>query len=107
MIKAVFFKSEGSFDGFSVSGHAGYAESGRDIVCASVSSAAQMAVNGVTECAKVPASVKVLENEISLRLAGPQKNSPGAQMLLGAFYLQLTLIKQEFPKFITVTVSEV
>lgn len=42
MIVAEFFRKNGEITGFKVSGHAGYDESGRDIVCAGVSSAVMM-----------------------------------------------------------------
>ena len=37
MTKIVIRKTNGRYSGFSCSGHAGYAESGSDIVCAAVS----------------------------------------------------------------------
>ena len=43
MIRAVFAHD---FSGFSLSGHAGYADAGEDIVCAAVSAMANLAVNG-------------------------------------------------------------
>ena len=43
MIRAEFFAdAQGTLLGFSVTGHAGLAESGEDILCAAVSSAAYM-----------------------------------------------------------------
>ncbi len=48
MIKATFFKdSDGGYRGFSLSGHAGYAEAGSDIVCAAVSMLAINTVNSI------------------------------------------------------------
>ena len=49
MIKAIFYNKGDSIRGFEISGHSGYAEQGSDIICASVSSAAYMTVNTVTE----------------------------------------------------------
>ena len=49
MIRATFYKKGNKSCGFEISGHSGYAEQGSDIICASVSSAAYMAVNTVTE----------------------------------------------------------
>ena len=43
--------------GFRVTGHAGYAESGSDIVCAGVTTAVQLVANGITECAGIIAEV--------------------------------------------------
>ena len=37
MIKVVFYKSNGNYYGFRESGHSGYDEAGKDIVCAAVS----------------------------------------------------------------------
>ena len=48
MIKADFYlNTDGSYRGFSVSGHAGYAKRGQDIVCASVSSLVINTVNAI------------------------------------------------------------
>ena len=49
MIKATFYKEGDSLIGFEIDGHSGYAESGSDIICASVSSASYMAVNTITD----------------------------------------------------------
>lgn len=49
MIRATFYRKGNKSCGFEISGHSGYAEQGSDIICASVSSAAYMAVNTVTE----------------------------------------------------------
>ncbi|MDK2821019.1 MAG: uncharacterized protein PWP31_984 [Clostridia bacterium] len=44
MIKATFWQAlDGSYKGFSIKGHAGYAPKGQDIVCAAVSALAQTA----------------------------------------------------------------
>ncbi|MFQ8600843.1 MAG: ribosomal-processing cysteine protease Prp [Oscillospiraceae bacterium] len=58
MIRAVFQKSGDWFKGFEISGHAGYAGHGRDIVCASVSSAVMLTANAVTEVAGIDADVR-------------------------------------------------
>ncbi len=53
MICARFFRKNGSLSSVAaISGHAGFADAGEDIVCASVSSAVQLVANGITECAK-------------------------------------------------------
>ncbi len=49
MIRVTFYTKGDKLRGFEISGHSGYAEEGSDIICASVSSAAYMAVNTVTE----------------------------------------------------------
>ena len=60
MIRAEFLQSEGKYRGFRVKGHAGYAESGQDIVCAAVTSACMLAANIITDGFHI--SAKVLKN---------------------------------------------
>ena len=55
MIQAKILRRNGRTAGFSVSGHAGYADSGKDIVCAAVSSAVQLTANGITVVLHCPA----------------------------------------------------
>ena len=43
----VFQDPEGKVKGFSVSGHAGYARAGKDIVCAAVSALTENTVNSI------------------------------------------------------------
>ncbi len=50
---------------FTVEGHAGYAEHGADIVCASVTTAAFTAVNGLTDILKINVMAEVLEGYLS------------------------------------------
>lgn len=50
MIRAVIDRaSSGEIIGFEVSGHSGYAEVGKDIVCAAVSAIVQTAILGLTD----------------------------------------------------------
>ena len=64
MIKARFLTNSDKTVGFIVSGHAGYAESGHDIVCAGVSASLMLTVNAITENFGIKAEVRDLENEI-------------------------------------------
>ena len=104
MIHADFFSSKNYFTSFKISGHAGFAEYGHDIVCSAVTSAVSTVLNGITECAKIEADVSVIENEIVLNLA---KRDDTAQYFLLALKLQLELIEQEYSGTIKITVTEV
>ena len=68
MIRAEFFSKAGRLTGFSVSGHAGYADAGEDIVCAAVSSAVQLTANGITEVLGVKARVTAENDTVSLKM---------------------------------------
>lgn len=104
MIRVKFRQSEGMLTGFSVSGHAGYDEYGKDIVCASVTSAVQLTANGITEIQKLPAQVKVNENTIQLQVPKEQAGQAGA--FLNALLLHLRLLSQEYEGTIEISVKE-
>lgn len=106
MIEARFSRRNGKLCGFSVSGHAGYAAHGEDIVCASVTSAVQLTANGITETAGVPATVTAEENRISLILPEPCDH-PSAYVLLEALKLHLELLSQDYPNTIVIADTEV
>ncbi|MEG1620967.1 MAG: ribosomal-processing cysteine protease Prp [Oscillospiraceae bacterium] len=91
--------------GFKVSGHSGYAESGKDIVCSAVTSVVEMTANAITEVLKVDAKVIVGENEISLSL--PTNPDARCYDFLEALYLHLSLLSQDYGKNIKVIVTEV
>lgn len=104
MIKANFLRSGGFYTAFSIEGHAGYADFGEDIVCAGVTSAVMTVLNGITEVAKLNASVEVLENEIVLNLA---ERSKTGEVLLSSLRLQLEVLSEDYPDTIKITVTEV
>ena len=104
MIKAHFFKSQGFFTAFSIEGHAGFADYGKDIVCSAVTSAVMTVLNGITECTDTPAQVSVLENQITINL---EKRQQTADCFLKALKLQLEYIEQEYNGTINITVTEV
>jgi len=105
MIRANFTRTEGKLTAFSLSGHAGYDEFGKDIVCASVTSAVQLTANAITEVLKVKADVKVLDNQINMKLP---KNCPQeAFSFMNALLLHLEILAEDFEGTIKVKVSEV
>ena len=104
MIKAQFFRSNGFYTSFSISGHAGYADSGQDIVCSAVTSAVMTALNGITECTDTKCEVEALENEIVINLA---ERKDIAEAFLSALRLQLEYIHDEYDGTIKITVTEV
>lgn len=104
MIVADFFRSGDKLTGFRVTGHAGLADHGHDICCASVSSAVMMTANTITEAFKVDADVDVCENDISLRLRS-DKDGYGDKVLLGLL-THLYCLTDEFQGCIKVRVCE-
>lgn len=111
MITATFFKtSDGVCRGFSLTGHAGYAESGKDIVCASVSALAINTVNSIERFAGDAASVNVNEETGLLTFAFKNENvSDTAMLFIDSLVLGLTGIAEEYinDKYLQIIFKEV
>ncbi|MGN0592443.1 MAG: ribosomal-processing cysteine protease Prp [Ruminococcus sp.] len=105
MIRILFFQQNGQPWGCKLSGHAGYAEEGEDIVCASVSSAVQLTANMLTEIFHINADVRSDENSVSIRLPHGCP-SEGVKILMG-LKLHAELLKEDYPKFIQIKHTEV
>ncbi len=89
---------------FLVEGHAGYAESGADIVCASVTTAAFTAVNGITDVAGIDALVEVYDGYLAFEL--PQELSPKmrekADLLLESMVLSFENLAEQYGKYVAI-----
>jgi len=103
MINSFFFRNKDSFSGFEIDGHANFDQSGRDIVCAGVSSCAIMAANTVTDVIKSGAYVVCEDGKISLSLC---ESNTAAQAVIEGLYLHLTEIALSYPKNITIAIRE-
>lgn len=104
MIKAVFYKKNGKVTGFDISGHADYADKGSDIVCASVSSAAMLTANTVTEFFHADADATARDNLFRLMLKSHCEKS---EELISSFYTHIDFISQDYKGTISISVTEV
>ena len=100
MIKIDFFFSDKAIEGFRISGHSGSGEEGSDIICSTVSSAAYMAANTITEIVKCKAEVDVSDGFMSFRV---KSNLSDAQQILEGFKLHIEALAADYPKNIKVT----
>lgn len=99
MIRADFCIRGGNVVSFTVKGHSGFARSGEDVICASVSSAVYMAVNTVTEIAGQTCNVTEKDGYLSF---GTESLNEGAQTVLKGLRLHLSELSKQYPKYITV-----
>ena len=104
MTKATFYFDENVPYGFLISGHSNFAESGEDIVCASVSSVAYMVANTITEILKVNAEIKV--NDGMMRLIVKKEQRHITKDILLGLKLHLESLEEQYPEFIE-TLTEV
>ena len=109
MIKVTIYQSsEGEILGFAIQGHAGYAESGSDIVCAAVSVLAQNTVNSIEQFTQDGFSADVDEEEGGLYLKMEPGYSKESKLLLDSMVLGLTDIQRSYGKsYIRIAFKEV
>ncbi|MFZ7101845.1 MAG: ribosomal-processing cysteine protease Prp [Peptococcaceae bacterium] len=104
MINAVIYKDiHDTLVGFEISGHADYAETGHDIVCAAVSILATTAVNSLEEqlAIKPVYSVKEPEGYLKCTLADLKGHDlEVAQIILKTLEIGLKSIEQEYDNFL-------
>lgn len=102
-------RTGGKIISFHVSGHSGYAKSGRDIVCSAVSALTQSAVYGLTDIAGIEAKCATGEKELSCTLkdslAGEQRLK--ADMILETMLAGLLSIEAGYPKNLNILQREV
>ena len=99
MIRVKFFVGNRQLKGFQISGHAGFAENGEDIVCASVSSAAYMAANTITDV--ICANADAAEGDGGMCVTLNQPNEQ-AQAVLKGLELHLTELSKQYPENIKI-----
>ena len=104
MITVKIFTSKDTYSGFHVSGHSGYDDPGKDIVCASVSSAVQLTANGITVCAKAKADIKVDDGDISVLLLDKNEKT---QLLIDSFVLHIKELSKDFKDYLNIEILEV
>lgn len=100
MISCVFVSSSKKPAGFEISGHSGSAESGRDIVCAAVSSAAYMAANTVTEILGCEIDALIDDGYMKITLKG---RNDAAEDIFAGLKLHLESLAEDYPDFIKIS----
>ena len=96
MIRAEFNIRKGSF---TIKGHSGSAESGQDIICAAVSSAAYMAVNTITEILGEEVDASVRDGYMKITLCS---GNEAAKDILRGLELHVTELSKDYPDFIKI-----
>ena len=106
MITAQLWTADGHTAGFRISGHAGYEDSGKDIVCAAVSSAMQLTANGITEILHYEPVLLVEENAVTLQTKKGCKDQ-NVLAMLDSLRLQLEILAEQYPQFLQIKILEV
>ena len=105
MINDLIVKSKQNIITVEATGHSGYAEQGKDIVCSAVSTLMQNLANGITEVIKANAKIVVDEEipHLSVTLAEDDNNKcKYAQILMQTTILSLKEIANGYSKYIKI-----
>lgn len=100
MIVAEFESAGGQIAAFSVRGHSGYAAQGADIVCASVSSAVWMTINGLESVMGLSPVYTQEDALVTCRLT--EEQMAGAQVLLQSLKQFLCNLSTDYGNYLTV-----
>lgn len=96
MIKITVIKHAGEYRGFVVSGHAGYAKSGQDIICSAVSALTVTTVNALEVLAHVYVEAEQDDGYISCQM--PKGINPQGTLLMDAMILGMQQICEDYGK---------
>ena len=104
MTRCEFFTADDRITGFSVSGHSGYAEAGKDIVCAAISAVVTMAEATINDVCGAKAKVRVKDEQarITLTLPATCEEEEAIQTVLAGMMLYLCSLRDEYPDYIEV-----
>ncbi len=86
-------------DGVTVSGHAGFAGAGKDIICAGVTSLTQTLIKSLNDLTE-----DKIEYEMSLGRADIKYRnlSEAGKLLVDSFFIGICLIASEFPDYVRI-----
>ncbi len=106
MIRAVFYRDgQGAITRFEISGHAGFAERGEDIVCAAVSALSQAAILGLEEVLDLVPEVELDEEGrlvCQLPAEVPADVARAAQAILETARVGIQAIAGEYDDYVRV-----
>ena len=93
-----------SHKGLTIDGHANFAEQGKDIVCAAVSSAVKLTECTINDVLGNHANTKIIEDEprITLTLPAVCDDEDAVQAVLTGFMLTMCSLREDYPEYIEV-----
>jgi len=111
MTKITFLKSEGVYYGFEESGHAGFAESGDDIVCSAISAMTMLVINTIEVALASDVEYTIDEDTTNIRVLAKgalpkyesdEKKRYAVSGVLTGYFLQLNDMLEDYYEYIDV-----
>lgn len=87
---------------FFATGHAGWAESGDDVVCAAVSAVLQAAWLGLAEVAKIPVTASRESGRLELTWPAAVRDDPRVAAIAATAALSVARIAAQYPSHVRV-----
>lgn len=110
MIRITIYKDKSNNEivGFKSEGHAGYANSGKDIICAATSVLVINTINSIEQFTEdVDFECTTDEKNAIIKFMVTANNNKESLVLLKALELGLSQVAQDNPKYISITFEEV
>ncbi|MBU5315783.1 ribosomal-processing cysteine protease Prp [Clostridium bornimense] len=108
MIKIDFLKHCDKLISFNISGHAGFDESGRDIICSAVSVLSGAVVNGVTDVLKIDAPYDFSDGHMIMSLDSlSNEEIEKCQVLMETMLVSLKSLEVNYKDYVNVHIKEV
>lgn len=86
-------------DGIEINGHAGYAEIGKDIVCAGVTALTQTLIRSMQGLTRDKVEYEVSPGRADIHLGNLSEEG---KLLVDSFFIGICLIADEFPEYVRI-----
>lgn len=86
-------------DGITVKGHANYAVSGSDIVCAGVTALAQTLIKSIKDLTDDKIEYEISTGRVDIKYGNLSEKS---KTLVDSFFIGICMIAEEFPEYVRI-----
>ena len=86
-------------DGITVKGHANYAASGSDIVCAGVTAHAQTLIKSIKDLTDDKIEYEISRGRVDIKYGNLSEKS---KTLVDSFFIGICMIAEEFPEYVRI-----
>lgn len=110
MTTVTLFRAQEMFVGFACEGHAAYAPSGSDIVCAAISALTATCANALESVANIQVKVKTRPKDAFLQVLLPdnltQEQRHDSQVLLKCLQQGIGDLAEQYPQHVHLSIQE-
>lgn len=86
-------------DGITINGHAGYAEAGKDIVCAAITALTENLIDSIESLTEDAIQYEISPGRVDIHY---KDLSEDGKLLVDSFFLGISGISQDFPEYVKI-----